>query len=246
MPQYAQRLSDLPGLQGTLKLDRTLLRDTAVEKLREFIGSGLIPEGTKISEREVSEMLGISRMPARDALMTLEHEGLVENRPDGRYVIQLTEDDVRSFLQVRAALERVAAESAARNMNEEGRGALLARLRDLEDAVARKDPDLCAERDIALHQTIWQQARNPQLLRFLQSMVGVILVLTLRVNLFGDSDAQQLLNDHRGLVELIVSGNAEASGRALEEEIKTDAMADALRTFHVPERREDEGSQHSG
>ncbi len=214
-----------------MKLDRTLLRDTAVEKLREFIGSGMIPEGTKISEREVSEMLGISRMPARDALMTLEHEGLVENRPDGRYVIQLTQDGVRSFLQVRAVLERLAAELAARNMNDEGRAALLARLRDLEDAAARNDADLCAARDIALHRTIWQQAGNPQLLRLLQSMVGVILVLTQRVHLFGESNAQRLLEDHRGLVQLILSGNAEGSGQALEEEIETSAMADSLRTF---------------
>ena len=178
MPQHAQRLSDLSGLQGRVKLDRTLLRDTAVEKLREFIGSGLIPEGTKISEREVSEMLGISRMPARDALMTLEHEGLVENRPDGRYVIRLTEDQVRGFLQVRAVLERLAAELAASNMNEDAREILMARLRDLEDAAARGDPDLCAARDIALHQAIWELSGNAQLLRFLQSMVGVILVET--------------------------------------------------------------------
>jgi len=245
MPRHAQRLSDLPRLRGTLKLDRVLLRDTAVEKLREFIGSGLIPEGTKISEREVSQMLGISRMPARDALITLEHEGLVENRSDGRYVIQLTESDVRNFLQVRAALERVAARLAARNMNEEGRALLLSRLHDLEDAAALKDPKLCAKRDIALHQAIWEQARNPQLLRMLQSMMGVILVLTLRVDIFGDGDAQQLLNDHRGLVDIILSGDAEAAGRALEEEIETNATADALRTFHVPEHRAEEGPQHS-
>jgi DNA-binding GntR family transcriptional regulator len=246
MPQYTQRLSDLLKLQGTVKLDRTLLRDTAVEKLREFIGSGLIPEGTKISEREVSEMLGISRMPARDALMALEHEGLVENRPDGRYVIQLTEDGVRSFLQVRAVLERLAAELAARNMNEEAREALLAKLRNLEDAVARGDPDLCARRDIELHQAIWQQARNPQLLRLLQSMVGVILVLTQRVNLFGNGDSQRLLNDHRGLVDLVISGDPSAAGQALEDEIETAAMGDALRTFRIPDRKEDEETRHSG
>jgi DNA-binding GntR family transcriptional regulator len=243
MPQSVQRLSDLPELQGTVKLDRTLLRDTAVEKLREFIGSGMIPEGTKISEREVSEMLGISRMPARDALMTLEHEGLVENRPDGRYVIQLTEDDVRSFLQVRAVLERLAAELAARNMKEDGRAALLAKLRDLEDAAARRDRDLCAERDIALHQAIWQQAGNPQLLRFLQSMVGVILVLTQRVHLFGDGNFQRVVDDHRELVDLILSGDAEGSGQALEEEIETNAMADSLRTFRVPGHKEEGKTQ---
>jgi DNA-binding GntR family transcriptional regulator len=246
MPQYAQRLSDLPELRATRKLDRTLLRDTAVERLRQLIGRGLIPEGTKISEREVSEMLGISRMPARDALMTLEHEGLVENRPDGRYVIELTEDDVRSFVQVRAALERVAARLAARNINEQGRAHLLARLHDLEDAAAGKDPHLCATRDIALHQAIWEQAGNPQLLRILQSMVGVIHVLTLRVDSFGDGDPQRLVEDHRGFVELVLSGDAEAAGRAFEEEIETNAMADSLRTFRVSEHAPEERVPHAG
>lgn len=244
MPQNAQRLSDLPNLQGTIKLDRTLLRDTAVEKLREFIGRGVIPEGTKISEREVSEMLGISRMPARDALMTLEHEGLVENRPDGRYVIQLAEEDVRNFLQVRAALEQLAAESAALNMDEEGRANLLARLGDLENAVDRKDLNLIAERDIALHQAIWQQARNPQLLRFLQSMVGVMLVLALREDLLGIANIEGLLTDHRRLVNIIISGDAAAAGQALDEEIKTNAMGAAMRTFHILEQKEDKSSQH--
>jgi DNA-binding GntR family transcriptional regulator len=239
MPQNTTRLSDLPKLQGTIKLDRTLLRDTAMEKLREFIGRGVIPEGTKISEREVSEILGISRMPARDALMTLEHEGLVENRPDGRYVIQLSEDDVRNFLQVRAALERLAAESAARNMDEEGRAVLETRLRDLEDAVSRKDLNLIAERDIALHQSVWQQARNPQLLRFLQSMVGVILVLALREDLLGIANIEGLITDHRRLVKIITSGDAQAAGLALEEEILVNAMGAALSTFHVLEHKEE-------
>jgi DNA-binding GntR family transcriptional regulator len=235
MPYRPQRLSDLPELRGTLKLDRTLLRDTAVEKLRAFIGSGLIPEGTKISEREVSEMLGISRMPARDALMTLEYEGLVENRLDGRYVIRLTEDDVRNFLQVRAVLEGLAARLATRNMNEEGRALLLARLHDLQDATANRDFDLYATTDIGLHQAIWAQAGNPQLLRTLQSMVGIILVLTVRSDIFGDFDALRVLDDHRELVDLILSGDADAAGRAFEEELAINATAAALRVLRVPE-----------
>jgi DNA-binding GntR family transcriptional regulator len=218
-----------------MKLDRTLLRDTAVEKLRGFIGSGAIPEGTKISERDVSDMLGISRMPARDALMRLEHEGLVENRPDGRYVIQLTEDDVRNFLQIRAALEGVAARMAARNLNDGGRALLLSRLRDLEKAIARNDPNLTAERDIALHQTIWELARNPRLLRILESMVGVILVLTLRMDNSQLNRPERVLSDHRSLVELIVSRQADAAGEALEEEIYDHVTSAALRTFRVGE-----------
>ena len=230
-------MSELDNLHDPLRLDRTLLKDMAVERLRDHIGGGLIPEGTKITEREVSQLLGISRMPARDALMALEHEGLVQSRPDGRYVIQLTENDVRDILQVRAALERLAAELAALNITDEGRALLEARLRDLEDAVAVGDPDLCTKRDIELHRAIWQQAKNPHLLRFLESMVGVVFVLAQRVNYFGNGDPQRLLDEHREVVELIVTGNAPEAGRALEAELRH-ALLDALRTFRISQRVE--------
>ncbi len=237
MTPPTRRLSDLPSFQDPLRLDRSLLKDMAVEKLRDYIGRGLIPEGTKITEREVSQMLGISRMPARDALMALVYEGLVEDRPDGRYVIQLTEYDVRCILQVRTALEKLAAELAAANMTDEGRTRLLAALRDLEEGVAKGDPTLCTKRDIELHQVIWQQAGNPRLLKLLQSMLGVIFVLAQRVNYFGNGDSQRLLNEHRDVVDLIVSGDSAAAGQALETELKH-AMGDALRTFRISDHAE--------
>ena len=76
MGKNEKRLSGLAGIQeDALRLDRNLLKDRAAEMLRDHIGSGRIPEGTKLTEREVSRLLGISRMPAHEALTILEAEG---------------------------------------------------------------------------------------------------------------------------------------------------------------------------
>lgn len=234
MAQQPKRLSQLPNMLDSVKLDRNLLKDMAAEVLRDHISSGLIPEGTKITEREVSRMLGISRMPARDALMILESEGLVESRSDGRYVIEFTEDDVRAVYQVRVALEKLAAELAAVEIDEKDCAALRAKLRDLEEAVATGDPGLCTKRDIAIHREVWRQADNPFLLRILDSLVGVIFVLADRVNFYGRGDSDQLLREHRELVDLVASEDSAGAGQAVEAYLNS-ALMDSLRTFHISE-----------
>ena len=115
-----QRLSnvlDIPGEDA--RLGRTLLSERAAETLRNYISSGRVPEGTKITEREVSTLLGVSRVPAREALKILEAEGLVDVRSGGRYVTTLTEKDVRDLYVLRSNLETLAIRLAAQNASEE-------------------------------------------------------------------------------------------------------------------------------
>jgi DNA-binding GntR family transcriptional regulator len=235
MDPQPKRLSQLPNLQDAAKLDRNLLKDMAAETLRDHISNGVIPEGTKITEREVSQMLGISRMPARDALMILEAEGLVEYRSDGRYVIELTEGDVRSIHQVRGALEKLAAELAAANISEEGCAVLRAELRDLEEAVATGDSSLCTRHDIAIHRAIWHLADNPHLLRILNSLMGVIFVLAARVRWYSERDPEELLNEHRELAELIMTGDGAGAAQAIEVQLRR-AMVQSLRRLCISER----------
>jgi DNA-binding GntR family transcriptional regulator len=235
--QTPGRLSQLSHLEDTVKLDRTLLKDQAAEILRDHISSGSIPEGTRLTEREVSQMLGISRMPAREALMVLEAEGLVERRGDDRHVVELTEERVHSLHVVRRDLEKLAAELAAANTNEANRAALHARFRELEEAVATGDPALCTKRDLAIHQTIWRQADNPYLLKVLDSILGVIFVLAARVKLYGTGITPRLLRQHRELVELIAAGDGEGAARALDGQL-TLALDNSLSSFRIQERVE--------
>jgi DNA-binding GntR family transcriptional regulator len=228
-------LSHLSGIEvDRLRLDRNLLKDRAAETLREYISTGRIPEGTKLTEREVSRLLGISRMPAHEALTILEAEGLVVSHPGGRYVIELDEKDVRDLLALRVALESLAVELAAAHGNAVHQAVLKDRLRELEEAVDNKDPVACTKRDMALHKAIWQQADNPHLLRVLDSVLGAIWLLADRVKFYGQEDLQRLLDGHRRLVDQINAGDAEAAVRTIQAHLRS-SLAQSLRTFQAPE-----------
>lgn len=227
-------LSHLSSLEGDqLRLDRNLLKDRAAETLRDYISTGRIPEGTKLTEREVSRLLGISRMPAHEALTILEAEGLVVSQPGGRYVIELDEKDVRDLLALRVALESLAVRLAAAHTSAENQARLNARLSELEETVGGGDPMECTKCDMALHRTIWQQADNPHLLRVLDSVLGAIFVLADRVKIYGQEDLQRMLSGHRRLVEQINAGDAESAVQTIEAHLRS-SLAHSLRTFQAP------------
>ncbi len=229
-----KRLSGLPDiLDVDISLERSLLKDRAADTLRTYISSGEIPEGTKLTERDVSELLGISRSPARDALMILETEGLVVSRSSGRFVIELTEKDVRDIHLLRWTLERLAAELAAANVTEANRDELYAALREMEAAVDGDAYDW-ARCDTALHRTIWRLADNAYLLKVLDSVLGAIFVLAERDKMYGTRDNEHIIANHRELVDLIVAGDGAKAGHVVELQVKQ-SLEKTLKTFRLPE-----------
>ena len=171
----------------------------------------------------------------REALMALEAEGLVERRADGRHVIELSEQRVRELHEVRWTLERLAAERAATNTSERNRAVLRAKLGDLEEAIATGDPALCTKRDLAIHQAIWRQANNSYLLELLDSLLGVIFVLAARVKIYSAANVDRLRSQHRELVDLVTSGDADGAGRCVEAQLRG-VLPQSLRTFHIQDR----------
>lgn len=180
-----------------LHVYHTSLKDQAVRHLRDMIVSGRIPAGAKITERDVAEWLEISRMPARDALMELESEGLVVSKIDSRYVIQPTPQDVRHLYQLRLALEKLAVELAlhppapsplrvsrsgfgcsetSHAISERRKEQLQCKLEAMRRAVERGDQAAYIASDLEMHELIWQQAGNPYLLNMLHSMTGPIFM----------------------------------------------------------------------
>lgn len=53
-----------------------------VEVIRDAILSGSIPADTEMTQKELAEDLGVSRMPVREALILLEYQGLVRRLPN--------------------------------------------------------------------------------------------------------------------------------------------------------------------
>jgi len=233
-----KRLSSLADIQNSdLSLNRSLLKDRVANTLRDYISSGRIPEGTKLTEREVSTLLGISRAPARDALMSLEKEGLVVSKSSGRYVIELTEKDVRDIHVLRWTLEKVAAELAATNITSENQATLCDALRELEMTAVDGDAHSWTQADMALHRTIWRLADNAHLLKVLDSVLGAIFVLAERNTMYGLRNVEQDIAYHRELVDLIVGGDGVKAGQAMEAHLKR-SLAATLKTFRLRENKD--------
>ncbi len=109
--------SALTGWETRRGLGRVFLKDQVNDLLRDMIISGRFPPGTKLIEREIADYLGVSRAPVRDALLQLEKGRLwLSINRNGRYVIELSERDIRELYQVRNALEKLAVELATQNI----------------------------------------------------------------------------------------------------------------------------------
>ena len=96
----------------TVKTRKSLGEETA-DTLRELILLEKLAPGTSIPERDLAELLGISRTPMREAMRLLETEGLIEYTTTRRpYVANPTFDDICEYLTVISCLEALAGELA--------------------------------------------------------------------------------------------------------------------------------------
>ena len=112
----------------------------AVENLRQAIIKGHLAPGARLIERELCEMLGVSRTLVREALRQLEAEGWIENVPyRGPIVATTSADEARQLYEIRAALEGFAAKRCAERATADDLDDLSALVDDLASAEATSD-----------------------------------------------------------------------------------------------------------
>ncbi len=153
-------------------MPRQTQSSAALTDLRDLVLSGELAPGERLPEVQLSERLGLSRTPLREALTRLEQEGLLERAPTGLgYVVRgFTWADVADAIEVRGVLEGTAARLAAERGVTAGaldsaRG-LVARL-DLLVARGPEGIDMAAYADLnaAFHSAVVDMARSPVLER---------------------------------------------------------------------------------
>src|SRR2546427_682783 len=82
------------------------LNASLVDILSDHIFSGRLKAAERLNESELARQLQISRSPIREALHSLEEQGIVINNPRrGMFVVSLTEQDVQKINRIRVILE---------------------------------------------------------------------------------------------------------------------------------------------
>jgi DNA-binding GntR family transcriptional regulator len=191
-------------------------RQRVREELRERILTGRLRPGDRLVERELAEDLGVSRVPVREAIRSLEAEGfLVVQSPRRVVVRQLARVDVEELFDVREALEGLAAGLAAARAGAAERKRLERVLADAARATARGDAARIPVLNSRFHDEIVAIAGNALLSTMLQPLEGRLRWLTSQNEHWAD-----LLDEHRRLYEAIVSGDAERAKASAVEHVR--------------------------
>lgn len=177
--------------------------EAITDRIRSDILSGVFPAGCRIKIADLAERYAISAMPIREALRTLDGEGLVTIIPNkGAKVRAVDADFVRNLYEIRGALEAMLVERACQNMTLTAQREIEITQERLEACVAADDADGVLEANGQFHQTINRLGENPEALRLLR--LGQSLILSFRRQLgFQGGRLTDIASEHRALMEAI-------------------------------------------
>jgi DNA-binding GntR family transcriptional regulator len=190
------------------------------ETVREEIVSGALPPNTQLSEAELSERLGVSRTPVREALIKLSEDGLVRVVPQvGSFVAPISIDSVREAQFIRENLECALIVDAANKID----AASLRRMRDnidQQDRAARdSDWNQFYGLDESLHAMLAAVSGHVQAWRVIsQSKVHMDRVR--HVSFRMPDHMAKLITQHTAIVDAVASGDAGSAQKALRGHLR--------------------------
>ena len=204
--------------------DNQTLGERVHDHLKQEILAGRYAPGSELLEVPLSESLGVSRGPIREALRTLEAEGLVEITPRrGAVVTSLSKRDFLEAYQVRKALEVLGVRLAVPRLSESSLVALDARIEAMDEYAAKGDFDAFFEANASFHTAFVEASENRKLIevyRRLTAQMGPYRRPSARLR--GNLDGS--IAEHREIVAAARQRDVEAT------------VALVMRHIEVPQR----------
>jgi DNA-binding GntR family transcriptional regulator len=196
--------------------------------LEQAIISGMLEPGQRVTEAELSQMLGVSRTPVREATRILEARGLIIRKPNrGTYIAsRTTQQEAEALYRLRIPLEAYlagrAAESANGDTHEKLRG-LQSEFRETLAGVGPDAPDELIRLDSEFHWTIYRAADSD-----LVSVVGSYwarLQRELSARTYSAERPEYFADQHDQIVTALIGGDAERSAQLMAEHIEASWLA---------------------
>ena len=197
-------------------LDRSTLRERALEALRGAITSGQYRPGDPLGEEQLASRLGVSRGTVREALRHLQQEGLVTPGARGMLrVHSLSPAEIRDLFQVRGALEGLAVTLLTASPRRDAAVATLRKaLSDLDDP----DRDFSAhiDADLGFHLLLCQLSENSVLVDAWRHLEGLVRITILSD---GDEHHSNIMSGshHAPIVDAVEAGDAAQAAAVLQD-----------------------------
>ena len=194
------------------------LSQLAHEKLRHDLISGLLRPNQRLVEAELSEQLGMSRTPLRDALVRLATDGLIDRGKHGWTVHEYTREELVAIYEIRGALEGYAARLSAVRATEEELDAI-ERTLELEHVEPNQiGSDSSVDLNIEFHAVVVRSCGNLRLVELAERNAG--FYYNFRVaSTYTAYEYQQSLDGHHQLLAALRAHDSEAAERVMREHI---------------------------
>lgn len=201
----------------TLTAPRTIAGQVA-ERLKAEILAGERAAGTKLRQVEIARSYGVSTTPVREALATLQREGLVRHHAQrGAVVFLPSVDDLRHHYEIRAALEALAAAKAAEHFAAEW-AAPLGQL--LDEMHAAPPTERYIELNQAFHTRLYEHSGRRQLVAMIAGLRDASSAYLQIYRAQSDFPTARLDHEHREILAACLARDARRAAAATREHLE--------------------------
>lgn len=177
---------------------KTGLSEEIASTIGNLILNGELKPGDRIVESRIARQLGVGQPTVREALVALEHQGLVSRRANrGCCVTVFTRGEISDILRIRSELETLAVELAIENAADKSVHELIELAREMVRIAESGNAMLFHTRDRVFHERLWSCSENSFLPRVLSQVMQPLLAFLFIRNV---RDA--------GLIDLVRSAKA--------------------------------------
>ena len=209
------------GQDDSMMLQRDTLPMQVLNKLMDWIMDGKLKMGEKLNTEELARQLGVSRMPIREALKSLEKMGLAESIPYvGVKLVSLEQEDVLQIYLMRQLLEPLAAGEACKKITEE-------QIHELEEIHKEYVPIVEADEIDAkklylqnrkFHFAIYSISEMDRVCAMIESLWDTLSFFKLiygRDVIKNTNGAKNMIGEHQGYIDALKDRDAERLKKSL-------------------------------
>jgi DNA-binding GntR family transcriptional regulator len=196
------------------------LREQAYVALKQAIMDADIyahREETRLDERQLSEALGVSRTPIREAMSLLEQEGFLRTAPRrGVFIVRKTKRQIIEMIEMWAALESMAARLATLNANDTEIGALRHMFDEFLNSAPSEHIDEYSDANIAFHQAIIRLSGSHLMGKTIENLFIHVRAIR-RMTISQRDRAARSIVDHMQIIEALERRDTELAERLVRE-----------------------------
>ncbi len=201
------------------------LTTRVTEAIRQAIVDAEFELGEALSESSLAARLGVSRTPVREALTTLQRQGLIVIRPQsGSFVFMPSEEDVAELCEFRRLIETAALRLAYARRRTQALAQMRESMAAMETAHEADDALAYTRADAAFHEAIVENSANRYLIDSYTLASGRVSALRSR-NLSGSTPLRKRSNTaHRAIAAAFEKGHLAEAERLVDEHVSNMAI----------------------